>query len=148
MKHSVLLAAVAAVMAAVGAATLIGCAPTESDQRAEPLAAADGGEQGYAFTGRVASISIVSRGKYRGAAILADHPMLANWVVVIEDVQPVSGDVPVGEGHTLAFLIHSPVQLFVAPADEVIGRRYRFTARPSVHIPIVILKTTPAGDDD
>ncbi len=145
MKHNVLLAITAGVMAAVGAA-FVGCAPTESDQGTTPPAAADGGEQGYVFTGRVASI--VYRGKYQGTAILTTFDSNAGWVAVIEDVQPVSGSVPAGEGRTLAYLIHSPVQLFAAPADEVIGRMYKFTARPSEHIPAVTLRTTPAGDDD
>lgn len=144
MKHNVLLAIITAVMAAVGAAAFVGCAPIESDQGAQPPVAADGGEQGYVFTGRVASI--VYRGRYRGVAILTTFDSNAGYVVVVEDVQPVSGDVPAGEGNTLAYLIHSPVQLFLAPADEAIGRRYRFTARPSEHMPIVILTTTPADN--
>ena len=152
MKHSVLLTAIAAMVAAVGVAALAGCEPTEADPTAEspgaeqvterPLAA---GGSAYAFTGRVADI--VYRGKYSGVATLTTWDKNAGWVVVIEDVQPVSGQAP-GEGGTAAYLIHSPVRLFAAPADEVIGKTYHFTAFRGVDTPIVDLEATPVEAAD
>ena len=128
MKRKALLTAMTTVIATVGAAAFLGCAPTESDPDAGRSVPTSPAESGYAFTGRVSSI--VQRVNYNGTAILT-RDVDPRWVVVIEDVQPVSGSVPAREGGTLAYLIHSPARLFglVAPADEVVGRTCLFSAQ-------------------
>lgn len=51
---------------------------------------------------------------------------VANWIVTV-DVETAERDAPAAAGKTVAFLFHSPTQLFLASAEEVAGWRCRFT---------------------
>ncbi|MBA2540674.1 MAG: hypothetical protein H0V17_13635 [Deltaproteobacteria bacterium] len=57
-------------------------------------------------------------------AIVVD--VVANWAVTIE-VEEADPDAPAPPGGRVSFLFHSPTQLFLAPAEELAGCRYRFT---------------------
>ncbi len=50
----------------------------------------------------------------------------ANFVVTIDVIEADAG-APAAAGGRVSFLFHSPTHLFFARAEEVTGRRYRFT---------------------
>ena len=82
----------------------------------------------YTLIGQVARIVILDR--YEGVVVpAATDP---SYVVVVSGIRDVSGPTPALNEGTLAFAVHSPTKLFAAPADQVIGRWYEFTARASV----------------
>jgi len=92
----------------------------------------------YTLTGQVAGIVVLDR--YEGVVVpAATDP---SYVVVVSGIRDVSGIAPPLNEGRLAFAVHSPTKLFAAPADQVIGRWYEFTARTSVPsregVPIIL----------
>lgn len=73
------------------------------------------------FAGKV--IAIVSIHDYSGKAIAVDVD--PGWIVRLKVTK---ADTPGMEqlGAELTYIIHSPVQTFLVPAEDVIGREFRF----------------------
>jgi len=108
---------------------VVGCSASDTEA---------GGD--YVFRARVANV--VFAHTYTGIPILA--PVNSNFVIILDNVQPLRGPVPSPEGGTLAYAIHSPVMTFMASQEEIIGQTFEFTAEVW---PGPIVKLIPAEKD-
>ena len=75
------------------------------------------------FTGTVVSCETRFQTKVKSA--IPTH-FDANWVVTI-DVESADEDAPVHAGERESFLFHSPTHVFFERAEDVSGRRWRFS---------------------
>jgi hypothetical protein len=76
------------------------------------------------FIGRV--VSCESRYKTTVERAIVVDAIGANWIVTV-DVEEAEAGAPASAGGRISFLFHSPTHLFFASAEELAGRRYRFT---------------------
>jgi len=78
----------------------------------------------YSFEGVVEKA--VSKHDYEGEALLvAVHPRVASFVIVVSDAKELSGEVPAAKEGRLTFAIHSIVQTF--NSSDPVGKKFIFT---------------------
>jgi len=107
----------------------IGCgdasltSPASVAEENRTLKPAVGTEIPISFTGTVVSIEYL--GRWTGTLIPVDFDSRFAATVKIESAD--GGQEFFKAGETVTFGIHSPVKLFQAPAEQAVGKQYKFT---------------------